>query len=159
MLQGRCLTAGLAISTIATGLFVYGKATAFEATRPPPPFSVEDSTYLECAIVRHTPDRDRDPPYKINIGLRINNGRFEGLDVSYTLTSGRVVDRSVQYQNGRTWTSMPRTLDWYWAGTRGNVSNLGHLYHNERDGWMYTETITAPRSVYRMIADCHEMGD
>ena len=37
---------------------------------------------------------------------------------------------------------MPRTLDWYWAGSRaGRYHATGHLYHNDRDGWMYTETI------------------
>jgi hypothetical protein len=54
---------------------------------------------------------------------------------------------------------MPRTFDWFWASTRGNVRNQGHLYHNESDGWMYTETITDPGGVYQMLADCHEMGD
>ena len=157
MLQARYVTTGCTIVVI--GLFLYGKATAFEAAPPVPPFSAQDSKYLECAIVRHTADRDRDPPYKINIGLRINNGNFQGLDVTYTLISGRVVDRSAQYQNGSTWTSMPRTFDWFWAGTRGNIRNQGHLYHNERDGWMYTETITDPGGVYQMLADCHEMGD
>ena len=56
---------------------------------------------------------------------------------------------------------MPRTLDWYWAGSRGDVTINGHLYHNDRDGWMYTETIySSNRMVYQMLADCHEMeGD
>jgi len=138
----------------------YERSLLLEAARPLPPFSAQDGRYLECAIVRHTVDRDRDPPYKINIGLRIDNGNFQGLDVTYTLTSGRVVDRSTQYQNGTTWTSMPRTFDWFWVGTRGNIHNQGHLYHNERDGWMYTQSITEPyHGVYQMLADCHEMGD
>jgi hypothetical protein len=136
-------------------LFAYS-AQAFQAAPPPKPFSADDSKFLECAIVRQTPDRDRDPPYKINIGLQIENGVFQSLDVTYTLVSGRTADRSQQYQNGRTWTAMPRTYDWYWVGSRGQTSTQGHLYHNDRDGWMYAEQITGPGTSYQMLADCHE---
>ena len=141
-------------------LFAYS-ANAFVAAPPPKPFNPSEGAVLECAIVRHTPDRDRDPPYKVSINLHVAYGTFNALDVGYTLVSGRTVDRSTQYQNGRTWTAMPRTLDWYWAGSRGGVTINGHLYHNDRDGWMYTETIySSNRMVYQMLADCHEMeGD
>jgi hypothetical protein len=51
----------MGFATVAViGLFIYGKATAFEAA-PMPSFSAQDSKYLECAIVRHTADHDRDP--------------------------------------------------------------------------------------------------
>jgi hypothetical protein len=155
----RYVTMGCGIGAFAiTGLFLCNTAIAFEAAPPVLPFSVQDGAYLECAIVKHTADHDRDPPFKINIGLRVNNGTFEGLDVTYTLVSGRVVDRSQQYLNGKTWTAMPRTYDWWWGGTRGNVTNVGHLYHNDRDGWMYNENITDPRGLYQMLADCHELA-
>jgi hypothetical protein len=144
------LTTAAAICLIATS------AHAFQAAPPPVPFSVQESKHLECAIVRHTPDYDRDPAYKVNIDLGIDNGIFRSLDVTYTLVSGRIADRTEQYQNGRTWTSMPRTYDWYWAGTRGQVLMQGHLYHNDRDGWMYAEGLAGPRSTYQMLADCHE---
>jgi hypothetical protein len=140
-------------------LFAYS-AQAFQAAPPPSPFNANESKSLECAIVRHTPERDRDPAYKITIFLQIEDGTFKSLDVGYTLVSGRYVDRSRQYENGRTWTAMPRALHWYWAGSRGQTSIQGHLYHNQRDGWMYYEQIVAPGNNYQMLADCHEVeGD
>jgi hypothetical protein len=147
----------------ATAPITATTAQAFEATRPTPPFSVQDSVFLECAIVKHSADRDRNPPYKSTISLRIEDGKFLGLDVYYTLQSGRVVDRSSQYQDGTTWTLMPRTYDWFWYGTREKdgtqYSNQGHLYHNDRDGWMYTETITGRHESYHLTADCHPAGE
>jgi hypothetical protein len=42
MLQPRYVTTGFAIGTIGvTGLFLYGKAAAFEAAPPAPPFSAQ----------------------------------------------------------------------------------------------------------------------
>ena len=136
-------------------LFAYN-AQAFQVA---PPFSVQESKHLECAIVQHTPDRGRDPAYKVTVDLQVNNGVFQALDVGYTLVSGRFVDRSTQYRNGKTWTAMPRALDWYWAGNYGQAYTQGHLYHNDRDGWMYYETISGPGSFYQMLADCHEASE
>jgi hypothetical protein len=128
-------------------------AQAFQVAKP---FKVQGYTSLECAIVRHTPDRSANQAYKVNIGLNIGNGVFQGLDVGYTLVNGRNVDRSAQYQNGRTW-QKPGFVEYYWAGTRGNVAVNGKLFHNDRDGWMYSESIiTNGRLVYQMLADCHE---
>ena len=151
----------LLTTTAAAGLCLFAySAQAFQAAPPPKPFSANESKSLECAIVQHTPERDRDPAYKINIFLEIENGVFKSLDVNYTLVSGRYIQRSQQYQNGKTWTAMPRALDWYWAGSLGQAFTQGHLYHNDRDGWMYAEQITGPGSRYQMLADCHEVeGD
>jgi len=34
---------------------------------------------------------------------------------------------------------------------------VGHLYHNERDGWMYTEELFEHgRLTMQSTADCHE---
>jgi hypothetical protein len=148
------LTLGLTDAAMAFDAFPQGRPPA------PPLFDPSNGASLECAIVRHTPDRDRDPPYKITINLGVDRGVFQSLNVYYTLVSGRSVDRSEQYKNGITWTAMPKTYDWYWGGTRGNVRTVGHLYHNERDGWMYQETIVEPGRTYQMRADCHEVeGD
>jgi hypothetical protein len=149
----------LTTTAAALCLFAYS-ANAFVAAPPPKPFNASEGAVLECAIVRHTPDRDRDPAYKVGVNLHVAYGKFNQLDVNYTLVSGRTVDRSEQYQNGRTWQT-PGYLEWNWAGSRGNVTVNGRLYHNDRDGWMYTETIySSNRMVYQMLADCHEMeGD
>jgi hypothetical protein len=32
-------------------------------------------------------------------------------------------------------------MEWYWKGQRANVTMVGELYHNERDGWMYSEQL------------------
>ena len=83
---------------------------------------------------------------------------FRSLDVYYTLVNGREVSRSDQYQNGRTWQT-PRYLEWNWAGSRGGTTINGRLYHNDRDGWMYAESIYSNnRLVYQMLADCHAAG-
>ena len=37
---------------------------------------------------------------------------------------------------------------------------LGKLYHNERDGWMYSERLLENgRQTYGMLSDCHLLGD
>ena len=128
---------------------------AFDVRSPPGIINLQYGHYLECAIVRGK-GQESDPPYKIEINLRINDGQFEGIDVTYTLVSGRRIDRSDQYKtNVRVWTSMPRTKDWYWSGERGRLHNVGHLYHNDKDGWMYSEAITSSGSRHEMRADCH----
>jgi hypothetical protein len=45
-----------------------------------------------------------------------------------------------------------------WKGQRGNVTMVGELYHNERDGWMYSEQLFQNgRQTYSMLSDCHLM--
>jgi hypothetical protein len=87
------------------------------------------------------------------------SGAFQALNVTYTLVFGRTADRTTQYQNGQTWTAMPRSCDWYWRGTRGQVLMQGHLYHNQRDRWMYAEGLVGPGGTYQMLVDCHEVDD
>ena len=135
-------------------------AFAFNAAPPKPAFDATAGAYLECAIVRLMPASaaGRDPVYKVNINLTYDQNRmFQSLDVSHTLVSGRSVDRSQQYTDGTTWTSMPKTYDWFWQGKRGTSRMLGHLYHNERDGWMYVEDLfESGRYTMQSVADCHE---
>ena len=86
-------------------------------------------------------------PVKITFGEMRSQG----------VRDGRAVNRSEQYSNGTTWTLMPKTKDWYWRGTRGTSTMVGHLYHNERDGWMYTEELFEHgRLTMQSTADCHE---
>jgi hypothetical protein len=62
---------------------------------------------------------------------------------------------------GRTiWQTQGRK-EWYWKGRRGNVTMVGELYHNERDGWMYSERLFQNGyQTYGMLSDCHLMqGD
>jgi hypothetical protein len=151
-------TTKLLTTTAAAALCLFAySANAFVAAPPPAPFNANYGAALECSIVRHTPDRDRDTAYKVNIILDVDNGIFRALNVGYTLVSGRFVDRSSQYQNGRTWQT-PHYLEWNWAGSRGHTTINGRLYHNDRDGWMYTESIFENnRLTYQMLADCHAM--
>jgi hypothetical protein len=135
-------------------------AFAFNAAPPKPAFDPTGSAYLECAIVKLMPAgaAGRDPVYKVNINLNYDqNHAFQSLDVYHTLVSGRSVDRSQQYTDGATWTSLPKTNDWFWQGKRGTSRMLGHLYHNERDGWMYVEDLfESGRHTMQAVADCHE---
>jgi hypothetical protein len=140
------------LTTVAAACLAATGAQAFQAAQP---LRVNPSTDLECAIVAHTPDRDRNPPYKVSIYLEHNNGVLQTLDVFYTLVNGREVSRTDQYPNGRTW-KVEGKADWYWAASRPGLNISGHLYHNQRDGWMYAEQISTPRGGYRMLADCHE---
>jgi hypothetical protein len=135
---------------------------AFEVAKP---FTVNDSKFLECSVVRTEPrDRDSDPVYKINVSIVFNNsGSFESINAVHTVRSGKTYDRTHQYVNGRAW-AKPGYLDWFWEGWRGNNNQyhmVGHVYHNDRDGWMYTEElfINSQRD-FSMVADCHEQeGD
>ena len=146
--------------TTCAVLAMASTAHAFSAAPPKPAFVPTDGAALECAVVKLLPASaaGRDPVYKINVGLTYNDdGVFKGLDVFHTLVSGRSVNRSDQYTNGTTWTLPPKTKDWYWRGTRGTSTMVGHLYHNERDGWMYTEELFEHgRLTMQSTADCHE---
>jgi hypothetical protein len=136
-------------------------AFAFNIAPPKPAFDATGGAHLECAIVRLMPasSAGRDPVYKVNVNLTYDQSRrFQGLDVYHTLVSGRSVDRSQQYTDGTTWASLPKTYDWFWQGKRGTSRMLGHLYHNERDGWMYVEDLfEGGRHTMQSVADCHEV--
>jgi hypothetical protein len=126
----------------------------FRAPPPPPPF---DGGSFECSIVREQPPaRDTDPVYKVNINVTINSGRLQGIGVVHTVRSGRTYDRSQQYSNATIWKT-PDRMEWYWQGYRGPMKMVGEIYYNDRDGWMYSETISKNgRIEYRMLSDCHQ---
>ena len=111
----------LMATAAAIGLFATS-AQAFQAAPQPFQPNLRDSKTLECAIVAHTPDRDRNPPYKVTVTLGMDDGVFQSLDVCYTLVNGREVSRTDQYQDGRTWTETPRLKSWYWSGTHRGVA-------------------------------------
>ena len=146
----------LLLTTCAV-LAMAGTAHAFSAA---PPFNPTDGAVLECATVKLIPASaaGNDPVYKTNINLTYNDaGTFAGLDVFHTLVSGRMMNRTDQYNSGTTWTLMPKTNDWYWKGNRGTSIMVGHLYHNQRDGWMYVEDLFEHgRHTMQAVADCHE---
>ena len=131
---------------------------AFDTVPPKPAFDIDNGIFLECAIVKHSADHGRNPAYKIQVSIRADQGKFQGLDVFYTMQSGQVFNRTEQHPDGTTWTSMPKSFDWFWAGDRNPTkhSQVGHLYHNFRDGWVYTEDIPKHHGGYHMTANCHE---
>lgn len=150
---------------LASALAAASLVPAYADFHPATPFQVDKDTNLECSIVGQwpTPQRDPDPVYKINIDLQLDdNGRPTNLGVYHTTRSGKSYDRSEQYTNGNVWQTSGK-LEWYWSGlhVRGLVQRMvGELYHNDRDGWMYLETITKNNRVeYRMLADCHPMPE
>jgi hypothetical protein len=109
-------------------------------TRTPPPLPFTDG-YFECAIVGHTSERDSDPVYKINVNVNSDSaGKFNSMGIVHTVRSGRTYDRSEQYRQDDIWQTQGR-MEWYWKGHRGNVTMVGELYRNERDGWMYSERL------------------
>jgi hypothetical protein len=129
---------------------------AFRASPPPPPFN---GGRFECSIVReHPPARDPDPVYKINIDVSINSGRLDSIGVVHTVRSGKTYDRSGQYSDATIWKT-PDRMEWYWQGYRGPIKMVGELYYNDRDGWMYSETISKNgRTEYQMLSDCHRLS-
>jgi hypothetical protein len=85
-----------------------------------------------------------------------DSGKLESIGVVHTVRSGRTYDRSQQYSDATIWKN-PARIEWYWRGYRGPVQMLGEIYYNDRDGWMYRETISKNgRSQYQMLADSHQ---
>ena len=129
---------------------------AFHAAPPP---QLAGSTALECSIVRQQPKPSNgNPVYKINVNLTADDsGKLESFDVVHTLRSGKQVDRSEQYYDASIWQTEGRR-EWSWKGRRGEHQTMvGVVYHNERDGWMYRETVSERgRVAYEMLADCHQ---
>lgn len=141
------------ILLLASTAFVQAE---FRASPPPKPF---DGGSFECSIVREQPPaKDNDPVYKINVDVVINDsGKLESMNVIHTVRSGKTYDRSQQYAGSTIWKN-PDRMEWYWKGYRGPVQMVGEIYHNDRDGWMYMETISkGGRVEYQMLADCHQM--
>jgi hypothetical protein len=84
----------LALSGTAL-VFLVGQASAFTNKIETFP----DYINLECSSYSSTErDFDRDPAYKVNVTIAMNNNTISDYNVTYTLRSGKVVDRSNQYQ-------------------------------------------------------------
>ena len=133
---------------------------AYAEFRASPPPAAFDGGNFECSIVRERPPaRDRDPVYKININVTINDsGKLASIGVVHTARSGKTYDRSQQYSGGTIWKT-PDRMEWYWQGFRGPIKMVGEIYNSDRDGWMYQETIfNNGRIEYQMLADCHQQG-
>ncbi len=75
----------LLTTAAAIGLFA-SSAHAFQAAPSFPQPDLRHGHYLECAIVAHTRDNDRNPAYKVNVALEIDEGQFHVL--GYFLHSG-----------------------------------------------------------------------
>jgi hypothetical protein len=146
----------LMITVAALALITPAHAT-FYNNPPPPPFA---GGAFECSIVNQNPQprRDSDPVYKIDVSVLLNGPSLGSFDVMHTVRSGRVYDRSTQYDNSRLWQTAGK-MEWNWTGQRGGNTMIGSLYHNDRDGWMYREGLIANgRVAYTMLSDCHEVG-
>jgi hypothetical protein len=124
-------------------------------TRTPPPLPFTDGNF-ECAIVGPTSGSDSDPVYKINVNVGSDNaGKFNSMGIVHTVRSGRTYDRSDQYRQDDIWQTQGK-MEWNWRGQRGNKIMVGELYHNERDGWMYSERLFQNGyQTYGMLSDCH----
>lgn len=145
-----------AIAFLACTMLVTPALADFKRAPPPPPFT---DGYFECAILGHTAERDPpDPVYKINVNVGSDSaGKFNSMGIVHTVRSGRTYDRSEQYRQDDIWQTQGR-MEWYWKGQRGNKNMVGELYHNERDGWMYSEQLFQNgRQTYSMLSDCHLM--
>jgi hypothetical protein len=125
----------LALSGTAL-VFLVGQASAFTNKIETFP----DYINLECSSYSSTErDFDRDPAYKVNVTIAMNNNTISDYNVTYTLRSGKVVDRSNQYQLNE----MHRTRDrfeWFWSGNRGSLTMVGATWKNNT-GWWYGEQI------------------
>jgi hypothetical protein len=145
------------IAFLACTILVTPALADFTRTPPPPPFT---DGHFECAIVGHTSERDSDPVYKIDVNVGSDSaGKFNSMGIVHTVRSGRSYDRSEQYRQADIWQTQGR-MEWYWKGDRGNVTMVGELYHNERDGWMYAERLFRNGyQTYAMLSDCHLMQE
>jgi len=143
---------------LACTMLVTPALADFTRAPPPPPFT--DGSF-ECSIVGHTPERDPDPVYNISVNVGSDSaGKFNSMGIVHTVRSGRTYDRSEQYRQGDIWQTQGK-MEWYWKGQRGDVTMVGELYHNDSDGWMYSEHLFQNGSqTYGMLSDCHLMqGD
>ena len=159
-------TTRLAIAfLLASSAFAHAEFTNTPRLPPPPQAQYSGGTY-ECAIVSQKPQpkRDDDPIYKINAIVGFQYSKFNSMSVVHTARSGRTYDRSTQYTiNPVIWQTPDKTA-WNWSGWNGRdgAHMLGTLFHNDRDGWMYRETISVgggvdvagahERDVYTMLA-------
>ena len=125
----------------------------FKGKEPSP---IPQSPSLECAIVQATDSDRRDPIYKINVTITIDDtGAFEEMWVQHTATSGATYSRSDQYSGADIWQTPGRT-EWYWRGHRGPNTMVGELWHTADDKWFYPEKLTTNgRFNYQMLSSCH----
>lgn len=147
----------LLLATVAFGLGCT-PALAFTAN---PKFDPSGGASLECAIVGVTPKSalGDDPAYKVNVYLGYDDKHvFDTLNVYYTLVSGRLIDRTKQYSNAKTWEA--DGSDWYWKGTQGKSRMTGHLYHRDNhysNVWKYQEDLFVDgKHKMTSLAYCHE---
>ena len=133
----------------------------FTNHKPPTDDVPSGNGWYECSIVRQEPQprRDRDPVYKIHVGIFLANGNgpIEAFQVYHDeVGSNRSYDRSKQYTD----ISISQTgkLQWNWTGFDYPKIMSGSLWWNQTDGWMYQETLyDRPfHVIYRMLADCHK---
>ena len=129
----------LLITTAFTALMLstWSLGTAHAFTNHPEP--APDRINLECAPYMYTPDRDRNPPYKVNVYVQMNGSSISDYDVVYTLRSGDLANRSQQYTLARMYQE-PGKLAWTWTGNRGPHFMIGQTWKNNQ-GWWYGEEL------------------
>jgi hypothetical protein len=100
-----------------------------------------DNINLECSPYSSSERGfDRDPAYKVNVTIAMNgDNAISDYNVIYTLRSGRVIDRSNQYQLNEMHRT-PNRFEWFWSGNRGAQRMVGETWKNNT-GWWYGEQI------------------
>jgi hypothetical protein len=136
-----------------------GQAGAF-TNRPE---TLPDNIDLECSPYQSTERGvDRDPAYKVNVSIAMNDSTITDYNVVYTLRSGRTIDRSDQYQLNEMH-RMPNKFEWYWSGNRDSLTMAGETWKNNM-GWWYGERLYNPSRggspEYAASFMCHQItGD
>ena len=102
--------------------------------------TLPDYINLECSPYSSTERGiDRDPAYKVNVTIAMSNNTISDYNVIYTLRSGKVIDRSNQYQL-EAMRRTPDKFEWFWSGNRGLLTMVGQTWKNNA-GWWYGEQI------------------
>jgi hypothetical protein len=151
----RQLLLGLSLIASAIG-------TANAQFRAGDKFSVYDRTDLECVPVWQTEFDRRDPVYKIDVSITLDetDHHFKELYVAHHTVSGAVYVRSDQYDNSHIWQT-PNKHEWFWNGHRGLGTMKGEVWHSTDGRWYYSEEHFDgySRRDYAMRSLCHYASD
>jgi hypothetical protein len=122
-----------------------------------PPGVLSDYTPLECSVVQKTYGPDRDPVYKIDVDLTLEQGRLSEMLVKLTTQSGSTYVRSDQYSDQVSIWQTNGRMEWYWKGVHGWNTMVGEVWYND-SGWWYSEKLYDDyhNLKFQMTSRCHE---
>ena len=149
--------ASLIAAMMAAPLLTSAAHAQFKIQEPQP---LADWTGLECAIVEITEVDHKDPVYKIEVSVTLDDSdhHLKQLYVAHTHVGGKMSVRSEQYEEARIWQT-PGKTDWFWTGKRGHGTMLGEVWRTPDMRWFYVEQFMngSGRVEFGMKAECHRV--